>query len=357
MAVIKELGRIFSIKEYATRSLMCACHCPQLQNSETQNINRSRGIARTYAKSSPWHLTIIPNDDSLILYRGVFENFCRDIRAFEKLRNGKFTVTAAECDIRVCTSRITHRRRVMNPGRTAGDVRSRCEGAKNLIPATIFRNGIAAVERWRIYIKTYERKAEVCTSITEFDVLTAMQWPPPRPLSARRVSLPRCRRRGLRVTGVEREGRYCFCYWYYAAMPWQEPPRIIEGQSRFHRRNAFTFTEQGRERESLRFTALHAYARINVRRRALSRPDTARIKETRRRKVFFRARRGPPNRCVMLHFPTVFFDSADVLATSAIPQRVGVLDNLASGGIFEYESSSLPWRYIGYESNEIIIFI
>lgn len=38
----------------------------------------------------------------------------------------------------------------------------------------------------------------------------------------------------------------------------------------------------------------------------------------------------------MLHFPPVFFDSADVLATSAIPQRVGVLGNLASGGIFEW---------------------
>lgn len=59
----------------------------------------------------------------------------------------------------------------------------------------------------------------------------------------------------------------------------------------------------------------------------------------------------------MLHFPTVFFDSADVLATNAIPQRVGVLCNLASGGIFEYESSPLLRRYIGYESNEIIIFI
>lgn len=198
---------------------MCACHCPQLQNSETQNINRSRGIARTYAKNSPWQLTIIPNDDSFIVYRGVFENSAEapaHSRTTE-MGNSPLTATAAECGVRVCTSHITRRRRVMNPGRTAGDVRSRCEGAKNLIPATRFRRDrIAIVARWRIYIKTYKRKAEVCTSIIEFDVLTAMQWPPPRPLSARRVSLPRCRRRGLRVTGVEREGycRYCFCYWY-----------------------------------------------------------------------------------------------------------------------------------------------
>lgn len=85
-------------------------------------------------------------------------------------------------------------------------------------------------------------------------------------------------------------------------------------------------------------TAPHAYARVNVRRRAARlRHDRTRPgpRGTRKRKVFFRARRGPPNRCVMLHFPTVFFDSADVPATRAIPRRVGVLGDAASGGKFE----------------------
>lgn len=118
-----------------------------------------------------------------------------------------------------------------------------------------------------------------------------MQWPPPRPLSARRVSLPRCRRRGLRtVTGGlnERAGYRWLPLLVLAAVPWRGDHRVTEGRSRFHRRNTRIYTFAERETESLRFTAPHAYARVNVRRRApSSRPDTARIRETRRRKVFF----------------------------------------------------------------------
>lgn len=89
------------------------------------------------------------------------------------------------------------------------------------------------------------------------------------------------------------------------------------------RRYARIRPTQEREKECHLDSPHHtAYARVNA---VSSRPDTAWVQETRRKKVFFRARRGPPNRCVMLHFPTVFFDSADATATSVISRHVDVL--------------------------------
>lgn len=300
-------------------------------STKTQTINRSRrNVRKELSMTSPWH----PEQWLLDALSRDIRKFCRDpIRGFEKLRNVKLTATAAECDVSAYISYITRRRgRLMNPGHRVMFARNARE--QKVSPSR--RDSVVA--QYRIYKNVEVQKESRSTRIIEFDVLTAMQWPPPRPLSARRVSLPRCRRRGLRRWwGLnERAGYRCYRSWCWPLRRdrnhrvWPRDSHVSIGVTRIRSPN-------WRQKESLRFTAPHAYARVNVRRRAFSsRPDTARIRETRRRKVFFRARRGPPNRCVMLHFPPVFFDSADVLATSAIPQRVGVLGNLASGGIFEW---------------------
>jgi len=126
-------------------------------------------------------------------------------------RGGK--LVAGERAIRVCAR--------CREGEWTPDSRStefRSCGAEGGEEAPRRRNSAEACRA----VRKRREKVEVYTG---FDVLTAMQWPPPRSLSARRVSLPRCRRRGPRQTGVEREGRRrCRC-------PRQEPPRTIEGDS------------------------------------------------------------------------------------------------------------------------------
>lgn len=165
----------------------------------------------------------------------------RGIRKFRGEGPSRGMVTGAESDATVYTRMYSSPKGVMNPF----DGRTELCGARE---AKRHRVEISPSTRRAVPYESVARKPKY----TGFDVLTAMQWPPLRSLSARRVSLPR--RRGSRQTGVEREGCHrCRC-------PWQEPPRITEGQSRFHRRNALI-------RSSLGITCIHRTTRVRARQR------------------------------------------------------------------------------------------
>lgn len=143
------------------------------------------------------------------------------IRAFENLRNVNLTATTNQCDVSAYTSHINSSPRATNEPWTAGHVRSRREGARNVTLATRFRRraisytqkcrGIGGKPKYTYYrVRRTHRNAVTSTAT----VISAPSFPPS--VSATRPST---------VTGVEREGWLSLLpLLVLAAVSWQEPP-------------------------------------------------------------------------------------------------------------------------------------
>lgn len=213
-----------------------------------------------------------------------------------------------------------------NEPRTADNVRLWREGAKKRhgeIPPSARR---AVQKRARKY-KVRRTHRNAVTSVA-------------RLLSAHRATLPRCQRQGSRKMGVEREG-CCRCNVVATAAS-------AAACDRNHRRTGprdtvtflslqqYTLAKQS-HLHSPHYTRIYASTFDAGLRNLVAITHGQALGKERGRGKFFRARREPPNRCVMLHFSTVFFDSADVFATSAILRRSGVFDDIILGGIFEFK--------------------
>lgn len=211
---------------------------------------------------------VAPNNGSLTFHREIFENF---VEAYVELlwtvRWRKLTMSTE------WHWRLTRCQRVMNPGQP-------------VVFAYSARERKSATARFR------RRRGVPCKSAQEnieFDVLTAMQWPPSRG-RYQRTKLPSLAVSDgdSRKIGVEREG-CCRCSVVAtaaSAATRDRNHRKIELRDSHVSEQQYTFAKQSH------YTALHAYVRVNVRRRATrlcrdyTQPGLG--KRTRKRKVFFR---------------------------------------------------------------------
>lgn len=213
---------------------MCACHClPKLKLSiDRRNVRKE--LSMTSRTMTPWC--------SIAGYSKILQRSDPRIREAPKCKAHRHRRR-----VRCVGVYIVHNSspRATNEPWTPGHVRSRREGAKSVTFATRSRRraisyiqkcrGTGAKPKYTYYRVRRTHRNAVTSAAT---VISAPSFPPS--VSATRPST---------VMGVEREGWLSLLpFLVLAAAPWQEPPCVTEGQSRFHRRNAYTFPELETER-------------------------------------------------------------------------------------------------------------